>query len=115
MNTPLHTRVHTHTPSQPQEMLDEKSDVDHMQEKVKLLQKLAPDTPTPLEIFDSDVRLVKQGPLTQVVGKKETQRMCFLFNRYITVAESVTPTQYRILEVRPASVYIYDIMEIRHL
>ena len=115
MNTPLHTRVHTHTPSQPQEMLDEKSDVDHMQEKVKLLQKLAPDTPTPLEIFDSDVRLVKQGPLTQVVGKKETQRMCFLFNRYIAVAESVTPTQYRILEVRPASVYIYDIMEIRHL
>ena len=80
-------------------MFDEKSEVDHMQEKVKLLQKLAPDTPTPLEIFDSDVHLVKQGPLTQVVGKKETQRMCFLFNRYIAVAESVTPTQYRILEV----------------
>jgi hypothetical protein len=80
-------------------MFDEKSEVDHMQEKVKLLQKLAPDTPLPLEIFASDVHLVKQGPLTQVVGKKETQRMCFLFNRYIAVAEGATPTQYRILEV----------------
>jgi hypothetical protein len=25
--------------------------------------------------------------------------MCFLFNRYIAVAEGATPTQYRILEV----------------
>ena len=66
---------------------------------MKLLQKLVPDCPIPLEIFDSDVHLVKQGSLIQVVGKKETQKMCFLFNRYIAVAESVTPTQYRILEV----------------
>ena len=70
-----------------------------MQEKVKLLQKLLPDSPIPLEIFDADVRLVKQGSLIQVVGKKEMQRMCFLFNRFIAVAESVTPTQCRILEV----------------
>ena len=84
-------------------MLDEKSDLDHMQEKVKLLQKLVPDGPIPLEIFDSDVHLVKQGSLIQVVGKKETQRMCFLFNRYIAVAESVTPNQYRILEVIKAA------------
>ena len=80
-------------------MLDEKSQVDQKQEKVKLLQKLVPDAPIPLEIFDSEVHLVKQGFLIQVVGKKETQRMCFLFNRYIAVAESVPPTQYRILEV----------------
>ena len=87
-------------------MLDEKSDIDHMHEEVKLLQKLAPDTPSPLEIIDSDVHLVKQGPLTQVVGK-ETQRMCFLFNLYIPIAESITLTQYRILEVRPQFPYLY--------
>ena len=96
-----HTHTYTHTPhSHSQELLDEKSELDQMQEKVKLLQKLLPDCPIPLEVFDSDVHLVKQGSLIQVVGKKEMQRMCFLFNRYIAVAESVTPAQYRILEVQ---------------
>ena len=44
-----------------QELLDEKSEWDHTLEKIKLLQKLVPDRPIPMEIFDSDVHLVKQG------------------------------------------------------
>ena len=44
-----------------QELQDEKSDWDHTQEKIKLLQKLDPDYPVPLEIFDSSTRLIKQG------------------------------------------------------
>ena len=45
----------------PQELLEEKSEWDHTLEKIKLLQKLVPDRPIPMEIFDSDVHLVKQG------------------------------------------------------
>ena len=44
-----------------QELQDERSDWDHMLEKIKLLQRLDPDFPVPLEIFDSDTRLIKQG------------------------------------------------------
>ena len=47
-----------------QELQDEKSDWDHSLEKIKLLQKLDPASPIPLEIFDSDVRLVKHGMCT---------------------------------------------------
>ena len=44
-----------------QELQDEKSDWDHTLEKIKLLQKLDPDSPVPLEIFDSNTQLIKQG------------------------------------------------------
>ena len=37
----------------PQELLEEKSEWDHTLEKIKLLQKLVPDRPIPMEIFDS--------------------------------------------------------------
>ena len=44
-----------------QDLATEKSDWECMVEKVKLLQKLAPDGPIPLEIFDTNTILVKQG------------------------------------------------------
>ena len=98
--TPSHTHTITIlTPSQ--DLQEEKSEWDHTMKKMQLLQKIVPDGPIPLEIFDSDVQLVKQGPLIQVVDKKEIKRMCFLFNNYFAVGESVTTSQvqYRILEV----------------
>ena len=82
----------------PQDLSEEKSEWDHTLDKIKLLNKLATDGPIPLEIFNSEVRLVKQGPLTQVVGKKETPRHCILFNNYISLALS-KDNQYRIIEV----------------
>jgi len=80
------------------ELLEEKSEWDHTLEKIKLLHKLVPDRPIPMEIFNSDVHLIKQGPLTQVVSGKELPRFCFLFSKFIAVAERVTDTQYRVLE-----------------
>ena len=44
-----------------QELQDERSDWEHTQEKIKLLQKLDPVSAVPLEIFDSNTRLIKQG------------------------------------------------------
>ncbi len=79
-------------------MSEEKSEWDHTLEKIKLLNKLVTDGPIPLEIFNSDVRLVKQGPLTQVVGKKETPKYCILFNNFIALAQA-KDNQYRIMEV----------------
>ncbi len=94
---PPPTHTHTHT----QELLDNKSsDWDHTLEKIKFLQKLSPDTPAPLELYDSDVTLLKQGPLNQVLGtKKEVPRHCFLFNKFIAVADKANDTQFRLLEV----------------
>lgn len=52
---------HSLLPS-PQDLSEEKCEWDETLEKIKLLQKFAPDAgPIPMEIFDSDVRLVKQG------------------------------------------------------
>lgn len=71
------------------ELQDERSDWDHMLEKIKLLQRLDPDFPVPLEIFDSDTRLIKQGQLNQVIaGGKEVPRFCFLFSNYMALAEA---------------------------
>ena len=93
-----HTHTHTHTHSQ--DLLDDKSDWDHTLEKVKFLNKLVSDMPIPLEVFDSDVVLLKQGPLNQVLGnKKEVPRFCFLFNKFIAVAEKANDTQFRLVEV----------------
>jgi hypothetical protein len=68
-------------------------------DKIKLLNKLGTDGPVPLEIFNSEVRLVKQGPLTQVLGKKEVPRYCILFNNFIALAQA-KDNQYRIIDVR---------------
>ena len=80
-------------------MSEDKSEWDHTQEKIKLLNKLATDGPIPLEIFNSDAKLMKQGPLTQVVGKKEMAKHCILFSNYIALAQTKDCTQYRIMEV----------------
>lgn len=82
----------------PQDLREEKSEWDHTQDKIKLLNKLVSDGAIPLEMFNSDVRLMKQGPLTQVVGKKETFRHCILFNTYIALAQT-KDNQYKIMEV----------------
>ena len=105
-HTHTHTHTHTLTPTHPhtQELLDDKSDWDHTLEKIKFLHKLSPDIPAPLEVFDSDVVLLKQGPLNQVVNsKKEVPRHCFLFNKFIAVAEKANDTQFRLLEVYRAA------------
>ncbi len=102
---PSHT--HTHT----QELLDDKSDWHHTLEKIKFIHKLSPDMPVPLEVFDSDVVLLKQGPLNQVLSsKKEVPRHCFLFNKFIAVAEKANDTQFRLLEVRYAGrlIHVYS-------
>jgi len=83
-----------------QSLSDDKSEWDHAQEKIKLLNKLAMDGPIPMEVFNSDVRLMKQGPLTQVVGKKELPRHCILFNNFICLATTKDTTQIKIMEVR---------------
>ncbi len=81
-------------------MDNKSSDWDHTLEKIKFLQKLSPDTPAPLELYDSDVVLLKQGPLNQVMGtKKEAPRHCFLFNKFIAVADKANDTQFKLLEV----------------
>ena len=81
-----------------QDLSEEKSEWDHTLEKIKLLNKLASDGAIPLEIFNSEVRLVKQGALTQVLGKKELAKHCILFNNYISLAQA-KDNQYRIMEV----------------
>ena len=87
-------------------MSEEKSEWDHTLDKIKLLNKLATDGPIPLEIFNSDVRLVKQGTLTQVLGKKEMAKHCILFNNYIALAQA-KDNQYRIMEVCVCVCVIY--------
>jgi hypothetical protein len=78
------------------ELQDEKSDWDHTLEKIKLLQKLDPNYPVPLEIFDANTRLIKQGQLNQVMpGDKEVRRSCLLFSNYMALAEA---DNMRILE-----------------
>eukprot|EP00731_Ephydatia_muelleri_P006566 Em0003g814a len=43
---------------------EQHSESERALEKTKLLQKLAPEAPVPVEMFEADVELVKQGPLT---------------------------------------------------
>ena len=96
----MHACNNTYTHTYEQDLLDDKSDRDHTLEKVKFLHKLVSDMPIPLEVFDSDVVLLKQGPLNQVLGNKnEVPRFCFLFNKFIAVAEKANDTQFRLVEV----------------
>lgn len=91
-------------------MSEEKSEWDHTLEKIKLLNKLTTDGAIPMEIFNSEVRLVKQGTLTQVVGKKEMAKHCILFNNFIALAQA-KDNQYRIAEVQTKSyLYVYVCM-----
>lgn len=57
---------------------------------------------------------MKQGPLTQVVGKKEMAKHCILFNNYIALAQAHN-TQYRIMEVCNVNLSVYSCMYVTYL
>jgi hypothetical protein len=72
------------------EQMDEKSEWECIVEKLKILTRIPQDGPIPLELFNPETRLVKQGPVIVTEKGKEVQKMCFLFTTHIAVVEKTS-------------------------